>query len=548
MATELDLESEVVLTDVLGRLASRDLGALACVSRAFRDRLQRPDAWAPALRRAASAAPALAALQRAGPAPRDALRRLEAFLEVDHCRWRQAAAGSGSGPAPREGAGGCAWRGALAVFGGWSAHGLADDLLLAEEGGLWRGPLRFAGERPRPVYGATVLACGARDERLLVAGGLHFGGYVGETGSTHLLEPVKNGEDAADRELSEGSHVWREVHPGGLVPRGYPSLAASNGGMSVWAFGGIRDGASCAVLQVLDVAEGTWSPPLETDGDCPCARFGHSAAVWGNALYIFGGGTGGDLLREGVDLTDIHRLDLGALRWTRLDAGEPPHPRACGRCHTGTLAGDKVVFFGGSLDQTDAVMWFDLRAGKWGAPEVRGAELPVERFSHVAALVGTRVFVFSGWCSYTYGNILADLWQLDLADIDAPDAAGEAAPSEARGGRGATARIVRMLVHSLGRTLPGSFLARVENALSRFTAHRDSGDAGEEEDGELAEIEDEIHDLISQAAQLHADADDDSEDEDDFSDSSSGGAGPAGDDWEPSSSSEPGDEDSEESA
>ena len=89
-------------------------------------------------------------------------------------------------------------------------------------------------------------------------------------------------------------------------------------------------------------------------------------AAAGGKLWLFGGGNGGDLVREGNDLRDVWTLDLRGpepLAWARVAMGPAgswgvrPTPTCLGRCHAGVLVGSKWVLFGGSLHMSNEVAW-----------------------------------------------------------------------------------------------------------------------------------------------------------------------------------------------
>jgi hypothetical protein len=55
---------------------------------------------------------------------------------------------------------------------------------------------------------------------------------------------------------------------------------------------------------------------LNSKSQGPSSRWGHSAAVYKDKIYIIGG-------RNASDVSDIHCLDVDSLTWTRLQLSEP---------------------------------------------------------------------------------------------------------------------------------------------------------------------------------------------------------------------------------
>ena len=132
-------------------------------------------------------------------------------------------------------------------------------------------------------------------------------------------------------------------------------------------------------------------------GESPPPRFGASAVVVDNQLWVVGGGWGYDLLRSGGDHDDVFCLDLATNEWRRPSMLlECPYSACVGRCHAAALVGDKLLFFGGSLEMSNSLCWLDIRTQRWGAPNVVGPR-PQGRLSATLTVLGQRVFMFGGW-------------------------------------------------------------------------------------------------------------------------------------------------------
>jgi hypothetical protein len=251
--------------------------------------------------------------------------------------------------------------------------------------------------------------------------------------------------------------------PEGVTPRGYHAAVLAPSLNALLVCGGISRRSSIWALEAVDLS--TWcvagfgEPPaapaprgtprpsryIPTTGAPPRGRHGHSATLAGNAaLLVYGGGTGGDILRQGVDLSDAHVLDLATLAWTQLRSGAPAphlHPRgaplhlAGGRCHAAApLPGGALLVFGGTqaepggdargaglfpwqwdseqrvLSRAAAVLRHTpLPQGVPGAAAAYGAEAllaprerapsrrPLALYNHAAARVGWRVLFAGGW-------------------------------------------------------------------------------------------------------------------------------------------------------
>jgi N-acetylneuraminic acid mutarotase len=69
----------------------------------------------------------------------------------------------------------------------------------------------------------------------------------------------------------------------------------------------------------------------------PSTRWGHSACVFDDKLYVLGG-------RNDHDVNDLYRLDLATNQWEKLDLPSPPNPR---RRHSAVFISSSLVIFGG---------------------------------------------------------------------------------------------------------------------------------------------------------------------------------------------------------
>ena len=231
---------------------------------------------------------------------------------------------SGGAFRAREGGAAAVVNGHLLVCGGWTNAGLANDVWQLSE--HLQSPPRLLPARACSTtgaflthrYGHTATACGPGCGWLLVHAGMQSGGYSGETACVYVLRPER------DYEWSSPAN-GDSTRP---LRRGYHSAAASIDGRYLYVFGGIARGVSIDDLSVLDTATWTWRhvpKPAVGEGAWPPARFGHSAIVFperggGESLWLFGGGWGGDLLRDGDEHEDVWRFDIASETWQEVTA------------------------------------------------------------------------------------------------------------------------------------------------------------------------------------------------------------------------------------
>jgi len=119
---------------------------------------------------------------------------------------------------------------------------------------------------------------------------------------------------------------------------------------------------------------------VRTKGDVPRARYGHSATVFGDEMYVFGGrGSGGKNFR------DMDCLNLKTMTWRKIRSANALPPGRSG--HSATLIGDKIVIFGGfDGKRTIDDLWvFNIATTTWMRPRTTGRG-PKSRHGHTCVL------------------------------------------------------------------------------------------------------------------------------------------------------------------
>jgi len=72
--------------------------------------------------------------------------------------------------------------------------------------------------------------------------------------------------------------------------------------------------------------------------DVPSTRWGHSAAVHDDKVFILGG-------RNDRDISDLHSLDTNTMKWSKIELHAPiPKPR---RRHSAIFISNSLLMFGG---------------------------------------------------------------------------------------------------------------------------------------------------------------------------------------------------------
>ncbi|EDO42909.1 predicted protein [Nematostella vectensis] len=172
---------------------------------------------------------------------------------------------------------------------------------------------------------------------------------------------------------------------------------------TVYIFGGRSDvQGACNTLYCFDTTTLTWSRP-PTKGKPPAARDGHTACVIGKKIYIFGG-----YEEEGECFSNtVEYLDTESLTWYRCKIKGSQSPASWRDFHTATAIGTDMYIFGGRGDMlgpfhsgqevyTNTVSIFNTEECSWHNASPSG-DVPIGRRSHSAICYDNCLYVFGGY-------------------------------------------------------------------------------------------------------------------------------------------------------
>ncbi|KAI1240455.1 hypothetical protein IHE44_0008878, partial [Lamprotornis superbus] len=189
---------------------------------------------------------------------------------------------------------------------------------------------------------------------------------------------------------------------------------------TVYIWGGRNDTeGACNVLYAFDVNTHKWFTP-KVSGMVPGARDGHSACVLAKSMFIFGG------YEQLADCfsNDIHKLDTTNMMWTLISAkGTPARWRDF---HSATIIGTKMYVFGGRADRfgpfhsnneiyCNRIKVFDTETNSWlDSPPT--PVLPEGRRSHSAFSYNGELYVFGGY-NARLNRHFHDLWKFNPVSL-----------------------------------------------------------------------------------------------------------------------------------
>jgi hypothetical protein len=214
------------------------------------------------------------------------------------------------------------------------------------------------------------------------------------------------GQGDSDSENDKSEYVPMSPVSSHLENR-FGHSAVSWGGI-MWIFGGQTSTTGTSSLLTnsmlaVNIEKNEWWS-LTVEGAQPAPRRGHSAVVFGDSMFVFGGcGANSEVYH------DLWRFSLTSLTWTKMtSSGDVPSPRFF-------AASDNLerhlYVYGGTDGQKDLADFYvcNLETGKWTAMELSG-ETPIKP----QAKSGARLVAFDSKLVLLGGSSPLDDYALDI--------------------------------------------------------------------------------------------------------------------------------------
>ncbi|KAI8684757.1 hypothetical protein NCS57_00142700 [Fusarium keratoplasticum] len=206
--------------------------------------------------------------------------------------------------------------------------------------------------------------------------------------------------------LDADSFHWSVPHVVGDIPVPLRAMTCTAVGKKLIVFGGGDGPEYYNDVYVLDTTNFRWSKPRIIGDKMPSKRRAHTACLYKNGIYVFGGGDGVRALNDiwRLDVTDVNKMSwrLVSSPDKTTPGAKDYRPKARGY-HTANMVGSKLIIFGGSDggECFDDVWVYDVETHVW-----RAVPIPVafRRLSHTATIVGSYLFVIGGHDGNEYSN------------------------------------------------------------------------------------------------------------------------------------------------
>ncbi|KAJ5070577.1 hypothetical protein M0811_10846 [Anaeramoeba ignava] len=198
-------------------------------------------------------------------------------------------------PTPRSGHMGTYHDEKMYIFGGLHRHLFFNDLYCFDMNKHSWKKMETKGEAPetRSRFGFTYF-----DSKLFIFGGFHETNYVNTLYSLDLL-----------------TSTWSKCETSGdtFVEKGGFSTALAETMARLYLFGGVRFRQHDNDLFELDLKMYSIKKIICNGNVQPCPRRNHSAIVYDQRMFVFGGKT-----QDDVPLNDIFMFDFKSLTWTEI--------------------------------------------------------------------------------------------------------------------------------------------------------------------------------------------------------------------------------------
>ena len=245
--------------------------------------------------------------------------------------------------------------------------------------------------------------------------------------------------NSCSQQVSRG--YWESIHVSNekiSARTSHASIIDSKG--SMWVIGGETFTHSKHMVSKFDLnlngneMQGMWRPVRAKGDKGPSPRYGHSAVIHDNKIYMYGG-----TMRSGHTSKEVWSLDMDSLEWERVETAQGrcmggrteatgPHkgqqgPKLCGPIHsmghTATVQTNRmIIIFGHSpkYGYLDTVQEYHFKNKEWSVVPTSG--YPVRGgFGHSAAWdeITKRIYVYGGYVSTasTSAQLSKELYSYD---------------------------------------------------------------------------------------------------------------------------------------
>lgn len=176
----------------------------------------------------------------------------------------------------------------------------------------------------------------------------------------------------------------------------------------MYVFGGYTQGTTPTDhFRQYNILSGQWSCVITYGNFTPEKRCGHSAVVYDHCMICYGGWTGSVILNEVVVFNFVKKI------WKKIDFdGVQPVRRSR---HSACVDKDEMYIFGGNNFGVMLQDLWSLNLTTWKWRKIETESPPSTRINHTAIIHDGKMIVFGGSDNFTPTKVFNDLYEFDFS-------------------------------------------------------------------------------------------------------------------------------------
>ncbi len=156
---------------------------------------------------------------------------------------------------------------------------------------------------------------------------------------------------------------------------------------TLWVFGGSSNGIYHDLYR-LNIDTGRWSGALAALGAVPSPRYGHTAVIYGDSMFVYGGYD-----QMGFACNDLYELSLATLTWHKpTTSGAVPKEAYH---HTAVVFQGSMYTFGGYRKTYNEIQEYRFATKSWSFVHTTG-HAPIPRWGHTAVVACDQYMIVFG--------------------------------------------------------------------------------------------------------------------------------------------------------
>eukprot|EP01105_Mastigella_eilhardi_P007183 TRINITY_DN1864_c0_g1_i1.p1 TRINITY_DN1864_c0_g1~~TRINITY_DN1864_c0_g1_i1.p1 ORF type:complete len:1028 (-),score=419.05 TRINITY_DN1864_c0_g1_i1:80-3118(-) len=213
--------------------------------------------------------------------------------------------------------------------------------------------------------------------------------------------------------------AWSRPRTTGTVPQPVCNHSAVLYGDYMYVFGGLTPKGPTNDIYSFHTGRRVWAQ-VQAGSPCPSPRYGHIACLIGQTMYMHGGTDGSQIF------DDMWCFDIAKSKWSPVGVNGATPPGLY--WHACCVLGSSIIVWGGEAQQgmMDEVFVFDTKTRTWSTAVVAKCEIPAARVGHTCTEVGRKLYVLGGTAKCDHPSLSLPMFfpaaKMELAPLSTPGA------------------------------------------------------------------------------------------------------------------------------